>query len=331
MKKIDFDARWIGDHGIGRFAKEVRRRLPRDTVDFYGADPISLRGLLELEKYSLSSASRIKDKLFFSPGYAPPLSWKGPFIFTIHDLIHIDVIEESSRSKKAYYNHIIKPAIFRAQKILTVSEYSRQRLLEWSGVDAERVVVVGNGVDVAFSPEGHKHEPGYPYILYIRNVKPHKNVLKLLEAFSLIDIPELRLLLSGSADTATGHAALRLGIYERVIFTGHIPESELPAYYRGAAVVTMPSLYEGFGLPPLEGMAAGVPVVVSNTTSLPEVVGDAGVLVDPAQAESIADGLTRALCDSDLRRRLVKLGLERAKQFSWDDVGARVKAALINI
>ena len=330
MKQIDFDARWIGDHGIGRFAREVRRRLPLDTLDIYGCDPVSLRGLLELEKYSFHCVNQSRNKLFLSPGYSPPLSWKGPIIFTIHDLIHIDITEESSLFKETYYNLIVKPAMFRAQKILTVSEYSRRRLLEWSGVESERVVVVGNGVDPVFSPNGPRHEPGYPYILYVRNAKPHKNVLKLLEAFSLIKIPELRLLLSGNADTLTSHAALRLGIYDRVVFIGRIPEPDLPAYYRGASVVTMPSLYEGFGLPPLEGMAAGVPVVVSNTTSLPEVIGEAGILVDPTQAESIADGLTRALCDSDLRQRLIRLGLERAKQFNWDDVGARVRAALIS-
>ena len=216
----------------------------------------------------------------------------------------------------------------RAKRVLTVSEYSRQRLLEWSGVDPEQVTVVGNGVESAFSPVGRVHQPGYPYIFYVRNTKPHKNVARLLEAFAQMEMPDVRLVLSGEADEATRHQALQLEIDGRVVFAGRIPEADLPAYYRGAAVVTMPSLYEGFGLPPLEGMASGVPVVVSNVTSLPEVVGDAGLLVDPNEAGSIAEGLTRALTDTALRETLRARGLERAKQFNWDDVAARVRREL---
>ena len=322
-----FDARWIGGHGIGRFAAEVRPRLPVNTTDLSGADPVSARGLLELELQALRSGLG-RQATFFSPGYAPPLSWRGPLVFTVHDLIHLDVREESSCFKTLYYNSVVRPAMFRARKVLTVSEYSRQRLLEWSRVAPEQVVVVGNGVDAAFSPQGTVHQPGYPYILYVRNTKPHKNLVGLLRAFALIDMPDVRLVLSGTADDDTCHEALRLGILKRVVFAGRIPESELPAYYRGATVVTMPSLYEGFGLPPLEGMACGVPVVVSNSTSLPEVVGDAGLLVDPRSAESIADGLTRALSDTALRQQMRERGLERAKLFNWDDVGSRVRAAL---
>lgn len=327
MTAVLFDSRWIGTHGIGRFAAEVRQRLPASTTDLSGTNPVSFRGLIELEIQALRSGLG-RNTIFFSPGYAPPLSWRGPLVFTVHDLIHVDVKEESSRFKTLYYERVVKPAMFRARKVLTVSEYSRQRLLEWGGVAPDQVVVVGNGVDVAFSPQGEVHEPGYPYILYVRNTKPHKNVVGLLRAFALMNTLDVRLMLSGAADDETRHEALRLGILERVVFAGRIPEAELPAYYRGAAVVTLPSLYEGFGLPPLEGMACGVPVVVSDSTSLPEVVGDAGLLVDPRSAESIADGLARALSDTELRRRLIGLGLERAKLFNWDDVGARVRAAL---
>lgn len=327
MKPVLFDARWIGAHGIGRFAAEVRKRLPASTTDLYGTDPVSPRGLLELEFRALRSGLDGRST-FFSPGYAPPLSWRGPLVFTVHDLIHVDVQEESSRFKTLYYNSVVRPAMLRARKVLTVSEYSRQRLIEWSSVAPEQVAVVGNGVDAAFSPQGAVHQPGYPYILYVRNTKPHKNVAGLFRAFALMDMPDVKLVLSGAADDDTRHEALRLGILERVVFAGRIPEAELPAYYRGAAVVTMPSLYEGFGLPSLEGMACGVPVVVSGSTSLPEVVGDAGLLVDPHNPESIADGLARALTDTALRQQMRERGLERAKLFHWDAVGSRVRAAL---
>ena len=322
-QKAIFDSRWIGEHGIGRFAREVRARLPANTVDLTGQDPVSLKGLLKLELF-VQKVPASPRTLFFSPGYSPPVSWRGPMVFTVHDLIHVDVPEEASRFKALYYNRVIRPAMARAQRVLTVSEYSRQRLLEWSGVASEQVVVVGNGVDPSFSPEGRSYQLDYPYIFYVRNSKPHKNVPKLLEAFAQMAIPDLRLMLSGPADEATQHQALRLGIYERIIFAGRISDADLPAYYRGASVVTMPSLYEGFGLPPLEGMASGVPVVVSDTTSLPEVVGDAGILVNPEDAESIADGLTRALTDNELRSTLQQRGLARAKLFNWDQVAARV-------
>lgn len=324
---MTFDTRWFGEHGIGRFAQEVRARLAPTVNDFQGNDPVSLRGLTELELLGTRSFLQ-PASLFLSPGYAPPVWWNGPIVFTIHDLIHLDVADESSRFKILYYDRVVRPAVHRARRVLTVSEYSRHRLLEWSGVSPEQVVVVGNGVDPAFSPHGPVHRPGFPYVLYMRNTKPHKNVPKLLEAFAQLQYPELRLMLSGKPDDDTRHLALRLGILDRVVFAGRIPEEELPAYYRGATVVTMPSLYEGFGLPALEGMASGIPVVVSETTSLPEVVGEAGVLVDPTSAESIAAGLDQVLGDSELRARLRTLGLERAKQFNWDDVGARVQAAI---
>lgn len=323
-----FDARWIGQHGIGRFAQETRLRLPGTTKDIAGHDPVSLEGLIEMEVKMLLMRYASKCRILFSPGYAPPIFWRGPFIFTIHDLIHLDIPEEGSRFKNIYYRYVVRPATLRASKVLTVSEYSRQRILKWSGMKPEKVIVVGNGVDPHFSPKGPKHMPGYPYIFYVRNTKPHKNVPALLEAFAKLNIPNLRLLLSGSPDDDTRHLALRLGIYDHVVFTGRIPEEELPAYYRGAAVVTMPSLYEGFGLPALEGMACGVPVVVSNTTSLPEVVGDAGILVNPHDTESIADGLNRALTDESLRTELRRRGLERAKLFNWDRVADKIHEAL---
>lgn len=327
MINIIYDARWIGEHGIGRFAREVRSRLPANTLDLSGSDPVSPRGLLELEVQT-RLARRPGRQVFFSPGYAPPVSWRGPLVFTVHDLIHLDVPAEASRFKTLYYSRVVRPAARRAQAVLTVSEYSRRRILEWSGLEPERVVVVGNGVDPAFSPEGPRHQPGYPYVLYVRNTKPHKNVPTLLEAFARLDVPGVRLVLSGNADEDTRHRALRLGILDRVVFAGRIPEEELPAYYRGAAVVTMPSLYEGFGLPALEGMASGVPVVVSNTTSLPEVVGEAGVQVNPTDPDSIAGGLHRALTDSALRAILRERGLARARALTWDQVASRVHREL---
>jgi len=330
MAKIVFDSRWLGEHGIGRFAHEVRSRLNDSVADLVGSDPVTVKGLLELEKFSLNR--RFKQRsIFMSPGYVPPITWRGPVVFTIHDLIHIDVPDERSKFKSLYYKHVVLPGIHKSSRVFTDSEYSRNRILEWSGTEASKVVIVSCGVSKEFSPEGDTYSPGYPYIFYVRNAKPHKNTLGLIRAFALLKDQDIRLLLSGKPELDLQHEALSLGVFDRVIFTGRIPEKDLPSYYRGALAVTMPSFYEGFGLPPLEGMASGVPVVVANATSLPEVVGDAGLLVDPASPESIADGLERALTDTTLRETMIARGLERAQLFTWDKVGNRVRSELAQL
>lgn len=329
MKRILFDKRWIGEHGIGRFASEIRKRMNGEIEDLEGQNPVSLMGLINSEMCCLSQHS--KNDIFFSPGYVAPISWNKKFVFTIHDLIHIDVEEERSRFKDAYYESIVKKNTLRSNIVLTVSEYSKRRIVEWSGIEEHRVLVVGNGVDSRFNPAGPKHDPGFSYVLYVRNAKPHKNVSNLIRSFGLMENKDIKLVLSGLPDAELRHVALRSGVYDRIAFTGKIPESDLPSYYRGAHVVTMPSLYEGFGLPALEGMASGVPVVVSETTSLPEVVGDAGLLVDPNNPESIADSLNRAISDSHLRARMISKGLAQASKFNWDTVSSKINMALEKI
>ena len=254
-------------------------------------------------------------------------------MFTIHDLIHLHVRDEQALFKAAYYRFVVRPSARKADHVLTVSEYSKAEIVKWAGILPEKVVVVGNGVGPEFKPSGPSYQPGFPYILYVGNRKLHKNVPRLLAAFSQVaqQVPEVRLMLSGAPDDNTCHLALRLGIYNRLVFAGHIAEPELPAFYRGASVVTLPSLYEGFGLPPLEAMACGTPVVVSGITSLPEVVGEAAVLVDPTDVESIANGLTRALMDSVLRKRLHQAGPIRSQAFTWERVADRVQRVLAQV
>lgn len=318
------DARWTGAHGIGRFAGEVLARLPNARRVEVGPAPLSLTDPIWL---SVRLAA-LRPPVFFSPGFNPPLFSPAPFVFTIHDLIHLDVPQEASLTKRAYYELVVKPAARRAFRVLTVSEYSRRRILKWANLPPERVVVVGNGVDAAFGPRGPRHEPGYPYVLYFWNGKPHKNMARVLEAFARLPESELRLVFSSPPDPETRHRALRLGISHRVVFADGIPEGELPAYYRGARVLAFPTLYEGFGLPALEAMACGTPVLTSNTTSLPEVVGDAALQVDPHDVDAIAGGLRRLLGDEALRATLRARGMERAKQFRWETVAARVRQVL---
>jgi glycosyltransferase involved in cell wall biosynthesis len=318
------DARWLGPHGIGRFAKEVIARLPNpNTVrlslpPLHPLDPLELSTRLWLERPTL----------FFSPGFNPPISSPCPFVFTIHDLIHLHVSGESSRFKRAYYWFVVRPAAHRARFVLTDSEYSRQQILEWSGLSPDRVRVVWCGVDATFSPAGDVYDPGFPYLFTVVNDKSHKNLSGLLEAFAKSGLArELKLLVNCKADVWAARVA-ELGLTDSVVFQGMIPDVILPSFYRGATAFVFPSLYEGFGLPPLEAMACGVPVLSSNRTSIPEVIGDAGVLIDPEDLEVFADELRRIVSDSDLRQRLRQSGPARAQLYTWDRTGALVREAL---
>ena len=309
------DFRWIGPHGIGRFAREVLARTPHVTPF-----PNSLPLMHTFEAVWLSVLLlSMRPRVYFSPGFNPPLWSPIPFVFTIHDLIHLRFPDETNTRKSAYYRFVVRPATVRAYRVLTVSEFSKRVILEWANLPEEKVVVVGNGVGAEFSPHGKRHEPGYPYIFYVGNKKPHKNFNRLLEAFARSGLQrEVRLVCTGTPTAQMLGLIQELSLERRVVFAGTIPDELLPAYYRGALALIFPSLYEGFGLPALEAMASGTPVVTSGVTSLPEVVGDAAVLIDPYDVESIAWGIRRVIEDSFLRKELRRKGLERAKRFSWD-------------
>jgi len=321
MAVILADARWLGPHGIGRFAREVLDRLPGiHSVPALGKplhplDPVLLSWLLW----------RLRPQVYFSPGFNPPLWSPVPVVFTIHDLIHLCLPGETSLAKRLYYQHVVRPAAQQAYRVLTVSRYTQQAILDWTGLPQERVVVVGNGVGAVFCPYGVQHAPGYPYLFYVGNRKPHKNVPRLLQGFARSGLSrDVRLILTGTPEATTSQQLRALKLQDRVVYAGQLTDTELAAYYRGAMALVCPSLYEGFGLPPLEAMACGTPVVTSNRTALPEVVGDAALVIDPYDVEAIAWGIQCAVQDSTLRQVLRQKGLERAQQFTWERTAARV-------
>lgn len=321
---ILYDARWSGPHGIGRFSVEVEKRLVGLQ---YVPDSIPLLHPMEpMLLTELTIKARKKFKTYFSPGFNPPLWAPMPVIFTIHDLIHLRFKDESSAAKKLYYQTIVRPNVRRAAKVLTVSEFSKQEIIEWAGVDDEQVLVVKNGIGPEFAPDGPRYEPGYPYLLYIGNRKPHKNIPRLLEGFVLSGLAdEVRLMVSGKADNEMVDLCRLLGLEKRIVFAGIIPDSDLPRYYRGALGLLLPSLYEGFGLPAVEALASGIPVVVANTTSLPEIVGESAIMVDPLDTGSIAKGIAM-LCEEDGAARMLRVekGLHHARQFDWDKTAGMV-------
>jgi glycosyltransferase involved in cell wall biosynthesis len=287
---IVVDDRWL-NCGIGRFAKEVISRL--DNVEKIGlsGNPLGLRQIFNLHIKLLLK----KHGVFFTPGF----------------------------------NVIIKWSAQRAFKILTVSNYSKQDILNWLNISEQKVVVAKCGVSNNFSLRGKLHEPSYPYIFCLGNMKPHKNIVRLINAFALADIDRsCRLLIATGATSELQFLIKSLDIENRVVFSGFIDENDLPAYYRGAKAFIFPSLYEGFGLPIIEAMACGTPVITSNVTAMPEVAGEAAMLVDPYSVSSITRGIERIINDASLCQSFCKKGLERVKEFTWDKTAAVVREVL---
>ncbi len=317
MMRLLIDDRWLGPTGIGRFASEVIRRLQqRPDLEVIGVrsqwrlgDPLTP---LRLQK----EISRVKPDVFWSPSFMPPLAPKLPFIFTIHDLLHL---RYHTRAHVAYYNLVIRPLAYRASKIITVSEFARTEIVNWLNIDPSRVVVAHNAVSRGFTATGPRLQLDRPYILYIGNRRKHKNIKRLIKAFGISNLAkDFALALNGPWDRSLFEFAKDIGVEDHIRFLGVIPEPDLPAVYRGATIFVYVSLYEGFGIPPLEAMACGVPVVTSNTTALPEVVDNAALLVDPESEESIAIAMQRLATDEALSAELRRRGVERARFFSWD-------------
>lgn len=325
---LGYDARWIGQHGIGRFASEINNRLKFDYQFKSSNSPTGIFSSVHLGRW-LNSC---KAKALYSPGYIPPSNTHLPFAFTIHDLNHLDVPHNSSISKKLYYKHIIKPAIYNSYRVLTVSEYSKKRILEWSECDPNKVHVVGNGVSDSFTIHATPMMPGYDYFFCCSNRKGHKNEERLIQAFSYSQLGrDTKLVFTGAEDESISTIIQKYRLENKVIFTGKVSESELAAWYKGAVATVFPSLYEGFGLPVIESMACGTPVIASNTTSLPEVGGNAAQYFDPLIIESISDAMTQIVSDAELRQTMRKLGLVQAEQFSWHKTAKLVSNALDGI
>ncbi len=278
--------------------------------------------------------------LFHAPHYVVPRFVPCPYVVTIHDCIHLRFPQYLPNRLAAVYARAMMGVAARgARRVLTVSQTSKQDILHYLKIPAERVEVIYNAPDERMTAPLSAEEIARtrerymltsPFILYTGNIKPHKNLDRLIEAYAILrrgGIEDAKLLIIG--DEVSKYPNLRrlvhrFQLHQHVRFLGFVPDATLAALYRLAAVFVFPSLYEGFGLPPLEAMAAGAPVITSNVSSLPEVVGDAALLVDPMDAGAIADALARVLRDPALRADLVRRGQERAKMFSWERSAARV-------
>jgi glycosyltransferase involved in cell wall biosynthesis len=355
--KIAIDARKWRDYGIGTYVRNLVRHLARidqETTYFLLCDRADAPTLRDLavnftpvvenapgyrlrEHFSIPAhLRRLGANLFHSPHYVLPLLCRTPSVVTVHDCIHLLFPEYlPTRLALSYARYMMGNAVRRSAMVLTVSEASRRDILHfYPEADPEKIRVVPNAIDPALLEDPGEEEMERVreryrirrrFVLYAGNIKPHKNLERLIAAFGLLrqrpGIEDVKLLIIG--DEIARYPSLRraveaAGVRQDVRFFGFVPERTLAALYRMAAVFAFPSLYEGFGLPPLEAMACGTPVVTSRVSSLPEVVGDAAVLVDPTSVEEIADGIERVLTDGALRAELVARGRARARSFSWE-------------
>ena len=279
--------------------------------------------------------------LFHAPHYTLPPLTPCPSIVTIHDCIHLKFPQYlPGRLAHTYARASLWSATHRSNCVLTVSEASKRDILRFFAIPADKVTVIPNAMDERFSIEPpaeeiarvrERYQLNDPFLLYAGNIKPHKNLERLLDAFYRLrrdGMTNLTLLIIG--DEITRYAMLRRAVHryqlhKYVRFLGFVPAETLTILYRLADAFVFPSLYEGFGLPPLEAMASGTPVITSNVSSLPEVVGTAAVLIDPYDADSIADGVRRVLTDADLRADLIRRGLARAREYSWEQSVRRIR------
>ena len=352
--RVAIDARKLHDFGIGTYIRNLLRQLaridretdyvllsPETDLDIAAHLGPNFRTVLEPSpNYSLREQIHVplvlrreRPDVYHAPHYVLPPAVPCRSVVTIHDCIHL-MFPQYLPNKAAYLyaRASMWAAVKRSTCILTVSEASKRDILHFFNVAPEKIVVAYNAIDDHFwltPPEEEvarvreRYQLDHPFVLYVGNIKPHKNLVRLIEAFAELrrtGPDELKLLIIGdeiSKLPALRRAVHRHKLHKHVRFLGYVSDGTLRILYRLAALFVFPSLYEGFGLPPLEAMASGTPVVASNQSSLPEVMGDAAVLVDPYDVGSIVDGMRRVLTDpvlaSDLRRR----GPARAREFSW--------------
>lgn len=321
MINVAYDQRWLGPTGIGAVAAALIERKPDDIA----LNPMVYDGKISapLSPLLLGNELRaMKTDVFWSPGFIAPFYSKMPDVVTVHDLTHLHYY---SRFHKLYYDWILKNLYKKCYKIIAVSQYTKDELISWGGFDADMIEVIYNSVEPSFNVNVAPVDLGYPYVLYAGNRRGYKNVNRLIEAYSISKLPAagIKLLLSGKPDVDIKGQISKFSVDGMVEFAGFIPEDDLPRYYKSAMAVVYISLYEGFGLPILEGMATGVPVITSDISCMPEIAGNAALLVDPLDIGHISDAMNKIILDSELRAKLIEAGLVRAKDFSWDQSSDR--------
>jgi alpha-1,3-rhamnosyl/mannosyltransferase len=355
--KVALDARKIDDFGIGTYIQGLlgalpavgrpetlvaylppgRRPAPADALA-WGArarwQPVSARPYSVGELWQLALAAR-RDRadLYHAPHYVCPPFLPCPAVVTVHDLIHLRFPPRHRHPVAPLYARLmLRLAVRRGRRLITVSESTRRDLVARLRARPERIRVIPNGVGAPFEPGAAPEHPDAalaalgvepPYFLFVGNPLPHKNLAGLLDAFAALPPALGRLVLAGIPPAARGHvdglcAARSLGGRVRVL--APVPAPTLARLYQGARALVCPSLWEGFGLAALEAMACGAPVLAADRGGLPEVVRDAGLLVDPTDVDALREGMYTLAVQESLRAALRVRGLARAQAFSWRHV-----------
>jgi glycosyltransferase involved in cell wall biosynthesis len=337
--RILIDLRMVSGrlHGIARYALELARVLPSLAPDltFEGLGPpaglpalgplapsftVHRAGagfLSPLEQPSLAAVlGKLRPSLFHATSFSVPLLWRGPLVATLHDAAHLVRGEEFGWLTALYYRVVVRPAVRRARALLTVSEFARGELASRLGVPESRWAVVPPGVDTRFRPPSAEQRLdvrarlGLParYLLAVGNPKPHKNLALLARIAARLPVPLVLL-----AGDGAGRVFPRP---TRVL--SEVDEAHLPALYGGAEALLLPSRHEGFGLPALEAMATGTPVIAANAGALPEVTGGAAELLDPDDPEAWLAAAQALVRTPLLRAQWASAGRERARAFTWE-------------
>lgn len=331
--------------GIQRFATEITRELldlrsdvtlavPKGPIDTAGLDPSRIvrvgrtRGHV-WEQIDLPLFARRRRALLLNLASTGPIGYR-PQISTHHDITWIRHPESFGRRFRAVYGLVVPRLIARSDALLTVSEFSRGEIARHFGVDPRRFTVIHNGADARFHPG--EAAAGRPYLLAVSSPNAHKNFARMLSAFERFaeTHPDVELRVVGSQTNSFARQR-----YEdspaRVRFLGRIDDDELTTLYRGALAFVFPSLYEGFGIPPLEAQQCGCPVIAARAASMPEVLASSAVYVDPYDETDLADAMSRVVDDPTLRAHLVAAGLTNAERFSWRTSAERVSAVVDDV
>src|SRR5579863_4446309 len=360
--KIAIDIRRMTEFGVGTYIRNVVRtldRLDHENTYFLIGSPAKVEeiGALRSNFHTIpllapersfqgyrefrNALKRLDCDLVHIPNlFSVPRALPCPYVMTVHDMLeHMSRAREQSGFWRSVYFQMTKRVLAGATRIFAVSNFTRNEIEKLFEIPSERIEVVYNAIDERFL-RGHantadrdliarRYQVTYPFLLYAGRISPHKNVVRMIEAFSALKTelereqayPDLKLIIIGddlSGNPDLRRTVVRSGVQNDVRFLGFIPIEVLRTFYDAAKIFVFPSLYEGFGLPPLEAMAHGTPVVTSNVTSLPEVVGNAAVLVHPENVFEIMRALRRVLLDSGLRERMKERSYQQAAKFSWE-------------
>jgi glycosyltransferase involved in cell wall biosynthesis len=358
--RVAIDAHVVGERESGNetYVVNLLRALTNDpggnTYQALTPHPDRLRSILPLPSsativrvwpapsvlripFGIPAAVRRQQSEVLHVTYVAPPVVSCPTVVSVHDLSYLAYPQSVSPRTRLILTVLVRASVRRAARVIAISAFTKQDLVTRYGIAENKIVVIHLAAGPAFhvlDDAGSQRLPesvSEPYVLAVGNLEPRKNLARLIEAFAAVafepDVTAKLVLVGKSKGQEASLARLveQHGLRERVVFTGFVEEDRLVLLYNRAALFIYPSLYEGFGLPPLEAMACGCPVVASNVTAIPEVLGDAALLVDPTSVSAMAEAMREVLRRDDLARDLRARGLRQAARYSWARVAERTR------